>query len=119
MAARRAQRKPRRTVALLVLFVFVIPAALLPATGRVSPNSDCPFSAGTTASSVVSTPGDCGHSTSSTCQILVCNTVVPAVRQVGGHFDATAEFFLVQLGATPRFVDLFHTGPPTPPPNQI
>lgn len=121
MAARQRQAGQRRTVASLMLVVFLLASALLPTTGRVSPTSDCPFGAGANAPSVVAAMSHnmCGHAAESSCLVLACGVVAPAIRPVATALVPATGLILIQVGAARQFVDLYRTGPPTPPPNQI
>ena len=121
MAARQEPRGPRRIVASLMLVAFLLPSALLPATGRVSPTPDCPLGAAGGAPSIVATMSDtmCGHTAESSCLVLACGVVAPAIRSVATVVVPAAGLIPIQVGATRPFVDLYRTGPPTPPPNQI
>src|SRR5689334_8704460 len=121
MAARLGQLGRRRIVASLMLAAFLLPSALLPTTGRVSPTSDCPFGAGANTPSVVAAMSDnmCGHAADGSCLVLACGVVAPAIRPVATTLISSPELILFQPSAARLFVDLYHTGPPTPPPNQI
>ena len=121
MAARQGTTKGRRGVASLMLVAFLLPIALLPTTGRVSPTSDCPFGAGGSAPSVSAAMNhnDCGHTAQSSCVTLACSIVAPAIRPVAARLMPSAALILFQVGPAQQFVDLYRTGPPTPPPNQI
>ena len=121
MAARQGPAKGRRGVASLMLVAFLLPVVLLPTTGRVSPTSDCPFGAGGGAPSVspAMNDNDCGHAAQSSCVTLACGMVAPAIRPMATTLMSSAGLILFQVGPAQQFVDLYRTGPPTPPPNQI
>ena len=121
MAARQGQAGRRRTVASLMLVAFLLPSALLLTTSRVSPTSDCPFGVGGNTPSVVAAMSDnmCGDATASSCLVLACGVVAPAIRPVATTLISSPELILFQPSAARQFLDLYRTGPPTPPPNQI
>lgn len=121
MVARPGPARRRRFVASLMLVAFLLPSALLATTGRVSPTSDCPFGAGANTPSVVATMSDtmCGHAAENSCLVLACGVVTPALRPAATTLISSAELILFQPSAARLFVDLYHTGPPTPPPNQV
>lgn len=121
MVARHGPARWKGFVASLMLVAFLLPSALLPTTGKFAPTSDCPFGPGANTPSVVATMSDtmCGHAAESSCLILACGVVAAALRPAATTLIASAELILFQPSAARQFVDLYHTGPPTPPPNQI
>ena len=121
MVARHGPARRRRIVASLMLVAFLLPSALLSTTGRVSPTSDCPLGAVGNVPSVVAAMSDnmCGHAADNSCLVLACGAGAPAIRPVASTLVPSAELILFQPSAARQFLDLYRTGPPTPPPNQI
>lgn len=119
MTPARFPARSKRIFAGLMLAAFLLPSALLPIAGRVAP--DCPIGAGANAPSVVAAMSDsmCGHAAESACLTLACGVVTAAIRPVATALVPAAGLILIQVGAARQFVDLYRTGPPTPPPNRI
>lgn len=115
------RRSTGRFVASLMLVAFVLPSALLPVTGRGPAASDCPSGMEAAAPSIAAAMGDeaCEHTAQTSCLILACGIAAPAIRAVATILLPDAGLIVLQVGAVQQFVDLYHTGPPTPPPNQI
>ena len=64
--------------------------------------------------------GACDHRDVGPCLgALGCVTAASAIARVPTSLLGSAELTSVGIGSTPRLGDLYRTGPPTPPPNQI
>ena len=62
----------------------------------------------------------CDHTAAGPCMgALGCVTVAPAIANVPTTLVVPADLITFAIRPAPQFGDLFRTGPPTPPPNQI
>ena len=62
----------------------------------------------------------CEHADAGVClTALGCVTVAPAIRPAAPVLVATTRLIVLGAAPTPHVGDLYHTGPPTPPPNHI
>jgi len=64
--------------------------------------------------------GACEHADAGAClTALGCVTVAPAIRPAAPVLVAATRLIVLGVARVPHVGDLYHTGPPTPPPNQI
>ncbi len=64
--------------------------------------------------------GACEHTDAAPCMsTLGCVTVAPAIALAPTPFVIPTSVIVMAARPAPHFGDLFRTGPPTPPPNQV
>lgn len=101
---------------LLAGFLMSLGAPLAPAA------KECPRSeaaSGAPALTMAMQDG-CQHADAGVClTALGCATVAPAIRPAGALLVTPTRLIVLGAVPAPRVGDLYRTGPPTPPPNQI
>ena len=113
----------RRLLASVTLAVLALSFAAPLAGGAVRPAShSCPMAPTGGAPVLVAgmDGGACEHADVGPCLPgFGCVTVPPAIRPVAALFVTPARLIVLGAPPAPHFGDLYRTGPPTPPPNQI
>lgn len=120
MAAYQRKAMRRGTASfVLTVFMFVAFAPLL--YGTLRRTADCPLGASGNVPTMVAAMDDgaCGHLDAGLCVIMACSSGAPAIQPAAVSLISSGRFILLQAPANVHVGDLFRTGPPTPPPNQI
>ncbi len=112
----------RRLLASVTLAVVALSLVSPQVVGGRAATRECPLAPAAGGPALVAgmDGGACEHTDVGPCLTAFgCATVAPAIRPVAALFVTPAR--LIVLGASPatHFGDLYRTGPPTPPPNQI
>ena len=119
----RRQSTVRRMVA-SVMLVAVALSFVAPSIGAAAaPVGDCPLAPpGERHATVVHAMPDsaCEHTGPGPClSTLGCLAAPPAIAMPAANFVVPTTLIVLAVRPATHFGDLFRTGPPTPPPNQI
>jgi hypothetical protein len=112
----------RRVLASLTLAALVLSWEAPSIATRSPAPPGCPFtsSEGDGAPALVAGNGACDHTDAGPClDRLGCVTVAPAIALVPTPLVVPSGLITLGTRTAPRLGDLYRTGPPTPPPNQI
>ncbi|HUC40085.1 MAG TPA: hypothetical protein VMR92_04570 [Gemmatimonadales bacterium] len=121
MTLRRALTKRRLLAGVLLAGLVLSYGIPLRARGAAT---ECPAAPATGHRAPVLMPGmdggACEHTDAAPCvSTLGCSASAPAVRSLGLALVVPAKLIVFGAPPAPHFGDLYRTGPPTPPPNQI
>mgnify|MGYP003579175335 CR=1 FL=1 len=114
-------RATRRFLASVMLAWLAMSFATPLATGAGA-GRDCPMAPSGGAPALIAgmDGGACEHTDVGPClTTLGCVTAGPAIRSVAALFVSPARLTVLGAPPAPHLGDLYRTGPPTPPPNQI
>jgi hypothetical protein len=112
----------RRVLASVMLAALVLSLVSPLVAGGAAATRDCPLAPREGAPALVAgmDGGACEHTDAGVClTALGCVTVAPALRPTAAFLATSARLIVLGAAPTPQVGDLYHTGPPTPPPNSI
>lgn len=112
----------RRVFASATLAALVLSLVSPLLSGGAAATRDCPLvpREGVPALVAGMDGGACEHTDAGVClTALGCVTVAPAIRPAAAFLVTSTRLIVLGAAPTPQVGDLYHTGPPTPPPNHI
>jgi len=112
----------KRGLASVVLAVVVLSFVTPPLAGGAAATGDCPLTPGGGGPVLVAgmDDGACEHTDAGPClRALGCVTAAPAIRPTAILLVTPTRLIVLGAASTPQVGDLYRTGPPTPPPNQV
>ena len=112
----------RRVLVSVMLAALVLSLVSPLLAGAVAATRDCPLVPGGGAPALVAgmDGGGCEHADAGPClTALGCVTAAPAIRPAAALLLTPTRVIVLGAAPTPQVGDLYRTGPPTPPPNQI
>lgn len=121
MTTLRRRSAIRRILASVMLAGLALSFAMPLASGADA-GRDCPLAPSGGAPALVAgmDSGACEHIDVGPClTTLGCATAAPAIRPSAALFVSPAKLIVLGAPPVPHLGDLYRTGPPTPPPNQI